>query len=98
MAVVKIAKTGEHITHLCDCLRCRGTRTPLESWRDMKRADYNSFMEWMESGLVDRWSLGSKRYQSDVKGFQGDPLDHAIEEALDLVLYLWVAKRKRDNN
>ena len=28
--------------------------------------------------------------------FKGSPLDHAIEEALDLLVYLWVMKRRRD--
>lgn len=61
----------------------------------MLPADKNIFLQWVRKSLVERWKLGSDRYQSHIKGFQGDPLDHGIEEVLDLLVYLFYEKRKR---
>jgi len=66
------------------------------NWRSMTNADYDQFLEWVDTNTLDRWQLGKERYQSDIKGFQGDPLDHAIEEMFDALLYLWIAKRRQD--
>lgn len=63
-------------------------------WRSMKAEDREEFLGWAEQALSARWQLGADLYHSDVRGFQGDPIDHAIEEALDLVLYLFMTKRK----
>ena len=52
-------------------------------------------MEWIDTNTVERWNLGRQRYQSDIKGFQGDPIDHAIEEGFDMLLYLFIAKRRQ---
>ena len=67
----------------------------MEAWRSMEPGDRQEFLVWAESSLFKRWVLGDERYESCTLGFQGDPLDHAIEEALDLVLYLWIAKRRQ---
>jgi hypothetical protein len=62
----------------------------------MKNPDRVEFLSWSIEQLNARWKLGDERYNSSETGFRGDPLDHAIEEALDLVVYLWVEKRKRE--
>ena len=56
-------------------------------------ADKNIFLQEIRSSLSERWRMGSEKYQSEVKGFQGSPLQHAIEESLDLPLYLFYTKR-----
>jgi len=69
----------------------------MESWRSMKGEDQSEFLCWINGSLHDRWGLGKEKYDSDNQGFQGNPLDHAIEEALDLVLYLFMEKRRQNN-
>lgn len=68
----------------------------IPNWRSMTIADYDQFLEWVDTNTLNRWNLGKERYQSDVKGFQGDPIDHAIEEMFDGLLYLWMAKRRQE--
>ena len=65
-----------------------------ESWRSMVELDQTEFRHWSDISLSARWELGREKYQSDVKGFQGDPIDHAIEECLDQLIYLFMAKRR----
>lgn len=69
----------------------------IPNWRSMTNADYDQFLEWVDTNTLNRWQLGQERYLSDVKGFQGDPIDHAIEETFDSLLYLWIAKRRQDS-
>ena len=64
------------------------------SWRSMAVVDKYEFLDWAGRALKDRWDLGDERYNSSKQGFQGNPTDHAIEEALDLLVYLWIQKRK----
>ena len=45
--------------------------------------------------MASRWELGRERYHKKSINFQGSPTDHAIEEALDLLVYLWVMRRRR---
>ena len=68
----------------------------MEDWRRMDDDAKDEFRRWADGNLRERWTLGDKRYNSSAFGFQGDPLDHAIEEAFDLLLYLWMQKRKED--
>ncbi len=71
------------------------TRAPKpESWRSMTKDDQRSFDEWIANAFADRWEIGRERYHADNVVFQGDPLEHLIEEALDLLVYAWVLKRK----
>jgi trimethylamine:corrinoid methyltransferase-like protein len=69
--------------------------TALPKWRQMEQKDAIEFGQWVEDGLNARWQIGMERYESHIKGFQGNPLDHAIEEALDQLLYLWIEKRRQ---
>jgi hypothetical protein len=68
------------------------------SWRDMEEPDRVNFISWADAELNARWLLGDQRYNSSHTGFKGNPIDHAIEEALDLLVYLWIAKRREDAN
>ena len=67
----------------------------IEPWRSMEPKDQMEFMACLDISLRSRWERGEAKYDSALQGFQGNPLDHAIEEALDLVLYLWMAKRQK---
>ena len=68
----------------------------MGSWRDMGSAQQRAMTTWALYGLRDRMELGNQRYNSKELGFQGDPLDHAIEEWLDMGVYLFYAKRQRN--
>tara|TARA_Y100000310_G_scaffold65814_1_gene61256 strand:+ start:621 stop:821 length:201 start_codon:yes stop_codon:yes gene_type:complete len=63
------------------------------NWRRNLVSDYERFLDWVGDGLDARRALGVERHGLE---FRGDPLDHAIEEALDLVFYLWKEKERRD--
>ena len=67
----------------------------METWRKMGTNDNNILLNLIKSELEDRLELGRLHYQSDIKGFQGDPLDRAIEEALDLIIYLFKEKQRQ---
>ena len=67
----------------------------MEAWRRMESADRIDFINWAINNLNGRWDKGDDKYDSGQTGFKGDPIDHAIEEALDLLVYLWVAKSEK---
>lgn len=67
-----------------------------ESWRSLTQVDQHHFQEWVQFGLIGRLKKGEELYQSHIHGFQGDPLQHAAEEWLDMGLYLFMAFRERD--
>lgn len=64
----------------------------IKAWRDLGDSDRQDFLTWMVSRAKQRNLQGRKVYGDT---FQGDPLDHAIEEALDLLFYLWVERRRQ---
>ena len=55
-----------------------------------------TFREWSDKRIEGRWELGRERYHKESIDFKELPNPHAIEEALDLLVYMWVAKRRRD--
>lgn len=63
----------------------------VEHWRAITPDVRESFTDWADEQMRKRAKLGHERY-GDI--FQGDPIDQAIEECLDQLFYLWVAKRK----
>lgn len=67
----------------------------LPKWRQMQQQDAEEFFAWVTAGINQRWLKGMETYESHLSGFKGNPIDHAIEEVLDLVLYLWIEKRKQ---
>ena len=60
-------------------------------------AEDRTFREWSDKRIKGRWELGRERYHKESIDFKGLPNSHAIEEALDLLVYRWVAKRRRDS-
>ena len=66
----------------------------MEVWRKMTETDKDRYYRWVQNNLEKRWKLGEEKYDLP-NGFQGDPLDHAIEEAFDLLVYLFYQKRKQ---
>ncbi len=69
--------------------------TDITKWRSMNGEDRDKFISWTECSLYSRMDLGREKYQSDIKGFQGNPLDHLIEELLDALLYAYWEKRRQ---
>ena len=67
----------------------------MTQWQQMGRWERNDFIEWLDDTAKARWEKGRVKYHSDELGFQGQPLDHAIEEAFDLLVYLWYTRRQR---
>ena len=59
-------------------------------WRNFALGDYWS---WLSNNAWDRGWEGRRKHGET---FQGNPIDHAIEEGLDLVYYLYAAKRQQD--
>ncbi len=68
----------------------------MEAWRSLTRKDKIKYENWLDENISKRWKLGEERYNSHIDGFQGNPLDRAIEEAFDLLFYLWEEKRKQE--
>ena len=62
----------------------------------LESAEERAFRSWTDEGVAGRWELGRERYHRESIDFKGLPVAHAIEEALDLLVYLWVAKLRRD--
>lgn len=66
----------------------------LPRWRLLSPEKREEFHGWLLIQSRLRNDVGRKRY-GDI--FQGDPLDQAIEEALDLLFYLWMMRRKEQS-
>ena len=64
-----------------------------EHWRDCSPNVWEDFRADVVKGLKGRQEYGAKKYSGGL--FQGEPLDHAWEEALDLLFYLWKSKLQR---
>ena len=67
----------------------------METWRDMSKESKDNLVVWTINTLKDRLLVGEEKYNSETKGFRGDPLDHAIEEAFDIMVYLYFAKLRQ---
>ena len=63
----------------------------------VESAEERAFRSWTDEGIAGRWELGRERYHRESIDFKGLPNPHAIEEVLDLLVYLWVSKRRRDS-
>ncbi len=67
-----------------------------EEWRSLDIPDRLEFHAWVGQKMVEALRRGADSYPEPV--FQGDPLDHAIEEAVDLLFYLFYIKRQREDS
>lgn len=63
----------------------------VNAWRKLGDTERIEFLSWVQNRTASRNQEGRIAY-GDV--FVGDPVEHAIEEALDLLFYLWVASRR----
>jgi len=61
-----------------------------EKWRTLDASDRWAFQEWCRLEMSGRHAKGVAKYHSQdtIPAFKGEPLQHAIEEALDLLFYL----------
>ena len=66
-------------------------------WRVVGTMQRVDFADEVIIALKQRAKEGERKYKSSSIGFQGDPLQHAWEEALDALFYIWYAKRERDS-
>ena len=62
------------------------------TWRHLERHDRNDFLIEVGKSLAARQQVGERTYGNE---FQGEPLDHAWEELLDALFYVWIAKRRQ---
>lgn len=62
-------------------------------WRSLEDGDLKEYYTWVNDAIRQRAALGRRHYG---RRFQGDPLDHAIEEAFDILFYLYQMRRRRD--
>ena len=67
----------------------------METWRDMSKESKDNLVTWTINTLKDRLLVGEQKYNSEAEGFRGDPLDHAIEEAFDIMVYLYFTKLRQ---
>lgn len=67
----------------------------VHGWRSMQPADLEACRDWIADAVFERLRIGRERYRSDRLGFQGDPLEQAIEEWLDEGVYLFWERRRR---
>jgi hypothetical protein len=63
----------------------------------MGQAEQAAFLSSVVSDLTHRLEVGDARYGSSVNGFQGEPLAHGTEEALDQMVYLHWAGRAMES-
>ena len=63
-------------------------------WRAIDVAARLEFVDDVHQGLTERQLVGHNTFGDT---FQGDPLQHAWEELLDGLFYIWVAKKERSN-
>ena len=67
------------------------------NWRDVDRKIYDEFFDWVRDNQRKRMEEGLSKYKSEELGFQGDPLEHALEEILDALFYIYYAMRQRNS-
>lgn len=66
-----------------------------ESWRDLNPDVRRQFLDFVTVAEARRQLQGRAKYGD---AFAGDPLDQAMEEMLDGVFYVWMAKREKDQS
>lgn len=71
-----------------------------EPWRSLDATDRWQFREWFRIEMDFQDLKGVEKYHSDqpVPKFVGNPLQHAKEEALNLLFYLWMEERRQNDN
>ena len=67
------------------------------AWRDMGDKERTDFIQWITESANRRWIVGDNKYHSSALGFQGDPLNHLIEELQDALLYAYYLRRQRQD-
>mgnify|MGYP001559256004 CR=1 FL=1 len=62
-------------------------------WRTVSAEDRDSFLNNVKSSLAHRQREGEVKYGNQ---FIGDPIQHAWEELLDALFYIWVVQRRHE--
>ena len=68
----------------------------IPDWRELGHEEQLDYRSWVSKEICNRLNKGETEYKSSVHGFQGDPLQHASEELLDGLFYVYYAMRERD--
>jgi hypothetical protein len=78
---------------ICSELDCGANdRDPdTQDWRNIDNRP--EFLLWVEKELSSRQAYGEHLFGNL---FHGDPLQHAFEELLDALFYLWMARKKME--
>lgn len=93
---------GGGLDLVADCKTCGGeglvdiiSDIPNEQWRQMGQYEQSHLLSWVGEGVNKQLKKGQDRYRSHVTGFKGDPWEYAVEEAFDLLVYLYMEGRKQ---
>lgn len=66
------------------------TITEHENWRKLELYQRHEFRFWLDEQMQKRLEKGRKKYGDK---FQGNPMDHLIEELLDGLFYAYMTKK-----
>ena len=69
-----------------------GRQDAQVSWRHTEPQERKEFIVAVIEDLAKRQAVGVERFGTE---FQGDPIEHAWEELLDGLYYLWKARKER---
>lgn len=67
----------------------------MPGWRSLTVRDRKEFLLDLQFALALRAGPDSMGHEKYGETFEGDPLEQAWQEALDLVFYLWIEQRRR---
>ena len=65
-------------------------------WRKLGKIEQGKYIQWVADNIEYRFKLGNEKYDSEARGFEGNPLRHAIQEWFDLGLYLYTEMNKQE--
>ena len=68
----------------------------IPDWRELGQLEQQDYIDWVHLEITKRLDEGERKYNSSETGFKGDPLQHAREELLDGLFYVYYAMRERD--
>jgi hypothetical protein len=68
---------------------------PIESWRELNPDILKEYKGWVSRQILDRYLTGVSEYDSEERGFQGNPLEELVMELFDSIFYIFMELRKQ---